>query len=749
MNISTFDYLLLFRKLDFMKNLLLTKIRIKRFAFLFFALFLSTTSVVADEGMWLISLISNNINKMNELGFKLTAEDIYSINHSSIKDAAVQLDDGSCSAEIISPKGLVLTNHHCAVSDVQNLSSIENNYLRDGFWAKMQTDELPVPGKTALILLKAEDVTERIFAQVGAYQNSADFFNRIEITTKQLKLETEMANKNIYARVVPMFNYNSFYLFVYNRYTDVRLVGVPPATIGNFGGDLDNWHWPRHTGDFTLYRIYTNAEGSPADYNSKNIPLKPKHHYPVSLKGIAEGDFAMVVGYPGQTFRYSSSEQAQQSRDLVAPWVDKYWGEYIQTIKEGMKSDPLAKIQYTNSHDGLVNIWQKEVWQAQSMKTFNVVEYLKGREDSLVAWAMADSVNRATYINGLPTIRQYYKKAQENNWDQLLRTITSLTNWPIEVNRYFYEVFDLFTLISTENPSKRKIKREAKRLAKNVDEIYKNYHADIDMRLYATALKSLIRYIPKDINDPILQSILKIENQEQVIPLLTKHFYEKSFFTSPQALKQFLKKPTLESLSNDPLFMLNISYELIHKQFLDSLSQIGPDYKYAMHTFTKGLLQMNSEKLNYPDANSTLRVSYGTVMGYKPSDAVSYRPFTYIDGIIEKNSTHEEVYAIPEKIRVLWNDRNYGEYADSTGSIPVSFITNNDITNGNSGSPVLNANGHLVGVAFDGNYEAMACDFAYDPSMQRTIICDIRYVLFVIDKCAEAKHLINEMTIVR
>lgn len=722
--------------------------RLKR-VFVVTVLLFTSNSLIADEGMWLISLISNNINKMNDLGFKLTAEDIYSINKSSLKDAAVQLDDGSCSAEIISPKGLILTNHHCAVGDVQNLSSIEHNYLRDGFWAKTQTDELPVPGKTALILLKAEDVTERIYAQVGAYQNSADFFNRIEIATKQLKLETEMADKNIYARIVPMFNYNSFYLFVYNRYTDVRLVGVPPATIGNFGGDLDNWHWPRHTGDFTLYRIYTNAEGNPADYNSKNIPLKPKHHYPVSLKGIGEGDFAMVVGYPGQTFRYSSSDQAQQSRDLVAPWVDKYWGEYIQIIKEGMKSDPLTKIQYTNSHDGLVNIWQKEVWQAQSMKTFSVVEYLKSREDSLIAWAMADSINRTSFINVMPTIRQYYKTAQENNWDELFRTLTSLTSWPIEVNKYFYEVYDLFTLISAENPSKRKIKREAKRIAKNVDEIYNDYHADIDMRLYATALKSLIRYIPKDINDPILQSIIKTENQDYIIPLLTKHFYEKSFFTSPQALKQFLKNPTLESLSNDPLFMLNISYELIHKQLLDSLSQIGPDYKYAMHTFTKGLLQMNSEKLSYPDANSTLRVSYGTVMGYKPSDAVSYRPFTYIDGIIEKNSTHEEAYAIPEKIRVLWSDKNFGEYTDSTGSIPVSFITNNDISNGNSGSPVLNANGHLVGVAFDGNYEAMACDFAFEPSMQRTIICDIRYVLFVIDKYAEAKHLINEMTIVR
>lgn len=722
--------------------------RLKR-VFVVTVLLLTTNSLVADEGMWLISLISNNINKMNDLGFKLTADDIYSINKSSLKDAAVLLDDGSCSGEIISPQGLLLTNHHCAVGDVQSLSSVESNYLRDGFWAKTQTDELPVPGKTALILLSADDVTERIYANIGAYQNSADFFNRIEIAAKQLKFETEMANKNIYARVVPMFNYNNFYLFVYNRYTDVRLVGVPPATIGNFGGDLDNWHWPRHTGDFTLYRIYTDAEGNPAGYNSKNIPLRPKHHYPISLKGIAEGDFTMVIGYPGQTFRYGSSYQAQQSRDKVAPWVDKYWGEYIQIIKDGMKTDPRAKIQYTNSHDGLVNIWQKEVWQAQSLKTFNVVQYLKSREDSLIAWAKSDSINRASVLKVMPTIKQYYKTAQENNWDELFRTLTSLTNWPIEVNKFFYEVFDLFKLISDEKPLKRKIKREAKRLEKRVDEMYKNYHADIDLQLYATALKSLIRYIPKDINDPILQSLIKVENQEQVLPLITKHFYEKSFFSSPQALKQFLKNPTIESLSNDPLFMLNISYELINKQLLDTLSKISPDYKYAMYIFTKGLLQMYGDKLSYPDANSTLRVSYGTVMGYKPTDAVSYRPFTYIDGIIEKNVTQEEAYTIPDKIRVLWNKRDFGEYADSTGSVPVSFISNNDITNGNSGSPVLNANGHLVGVAFDGNYEAMACDFAYEPTMQRTIICDIRYVLFIIDKYAEAKHLINELTIIK
>jgi hypothetical protein len=708
-----------------------------------------TNSAKADEGMWLISLISNNISEMQRMGLTLSADDIYNVNKSSLKDAAVLLDDGTCSAEIISSKGLMLTNHHCAISDIQLLSTLSQNFIRDGFWAKNLKEELQVPGKSALILKRVEDITDEILASIGSDYNSTTFFERVDLAMKQIKSNTEAKEKGSFVRITPLYHNNQFFLFVYNRYTDIRLVGVPPASIGNFGGDVDNWHWPRHTGDFTLYRIYTAPDGSPADFSKKNVPLKPKHHYPVSLKGLKEGDFTMVIGYPGQTFRFSTSFQAIQNRDVVAPWVDEYWGQFIRILKDGMKSNPETKIHYTDTHDGLVNYWQKDVWQSQSMKRFGVVEQFRQREDSLIAWAKRDSISRFQFIEAIPKINSYYQQAQEKHYDELLRSLTALTSWPISINKYFYEVYDLFQLLNTEKPSKRKIRIEAKRVKKRLNKSYQGFDSNVDMQLFGSALTSVVRYLPNNYNDDLLNRLKTNDNRELLIPLLVKHFYSKSYFSSPQALKRFLKKPRLDSLVNDPLFALNLSLEMLHKTIQDSISSHLPDYKFAMRTFTKGMLEMETDKLHYPDANSTLRLSYGMVKGYYPNDGIYFRPFTFIEGLIEKDDPSEDLFSVPSKIKQLWKSRDFGIYADSLGAMPICFITNNDITNGNSGSPVLNANGHIVGVAFDGNYEAMANDFAYESSMQRTIVCDIRYVLFIIDKYAGAKHLVDEMTIIR
>jgi hypothetical protein len=714
-----------------------------------FFLFFTAISAKADEGMWLISLISNNISEMQRLGLTLSADDIYNVNKSSLKDAAVLLDDGTCSAEIISPKGLMLTNHHCAISDIQLLSTLTDNYIRDGFWAKNLEEELPVPIKSALILKRIEDVTNEILASIGNDYTPATFFERADMAMKQMKAGIEAKEKGSFVRITPIFHHNQFFLFVYNRYTDIRLVGVPPASIGNFGGDVDNWHWPRHTGDFTLYRIYTSPDGSPASYSKKNVPYKPKHHYPVSLKGLKEGDFTMVIGFPGQTFRYSTSYQAIQNRDVVAPWVDEFWGQFIRSLKEGMNSNPETKIHYTDTHDGLVNYWQKDVWQSQSMKRFGVVEKFRQREDSIVVWAKSDSANRYHYIKSLPKINSYYQQAQEKHYDELLRSLNALTNWPISISKYFYEVYDLFQLLNTEKPSKRKIRLEAKRVRKRLEKSYQGFDSNVDMQLYGTALTSVVRYLPTYFNDDLLNRLITSEKSELLVPLVVKHFYSKSYFSSPLALKRFLKKPRLDSLVNDPLFALNLSLERLHKSIQDSISSQLPEYKYAMREFTKGLLAMDANKLHYPDANSTLRLSYGKVKGYYPNDGIYFKPFTHIDGLIEKDNPSEDLFTVPSKLKELWRTKNFGVYADSLGVMPVCFITDNDITNGNSGSPVLNAYGQIVGVAFDGNHEAMSSDFAYEPSMQRTIICDIRYVLFVIDKFAGAKHLVDEMTIIR
>jgi hypothetical protein len=702
-------------------------------------------SLLADEGMWLISLIHKNIAQMQKMGLTLTADDIYSINQSSLKDAVVQLDDGGCSAELISPLGLVLTNHHCAIGDIQYHSTSERNLIKDGFWAADFKEELHVPGKTALILKRVEDVTQRVLSSVD--WNNADFFENTAIVMDEIARDIEKRERGTHALVVPMYNHNQFFLFVYNRFTDVRLVGAPPSSIGNFGGDVDNWRWPRHTGDFSLYRIYTAPDGSPANYNKRNKPYKPKFHFSVSLEGVNEGDFAMVLGYPGTTYRHSSSFHASHERDIVAPWVDNVWGEFIGSIKNAMQDDPELKVQYTDTHDMLVNFWQKDTYQAQSMNRFNVVNRMTSRENELKEWVNESPDVRMQHIDALENMKSYYDLIGKNKFDELFRSLSALVSWPVGVGDKVYELYPLFELMYAEKPSKRKIKGESRKLQKRLSEIFKNYNSVIDQQLYSSALVSLVKNLPSEVNDPIL---LELSNQEYVeffIPLIIEQFYANSFLTSQKRFESFLKNPSIDSLSNDPLFMLHISYESLIAEVQDTINPQRVKLRFASRDFAKGLIEMNENSLHYPDANSTMRLSYGRVSGYYPRDGVYHKFSTYLDGKIEKENPSVDIFMIPPKIKSLWKSKDYGRYADERG-LPICFLTDNDITNGNSGSPVLNAKGHLIGVAFDGNYEAMACDFMYEYNMQRTIVTDIRYVLFVIDKFAGAKRLINEMTII-
>jgi V8-like Glu-specific endopeptidase len=703
-------------------------------------------SLRADEGMWLISLISKNIEEMQRLGLKLTAEDIYSINQSSLKDAVVQLDDGGCSAEIISPMGLVLTNHHCAVADIQHHSSAEKNLLRHGFWASNYEEELHVPGKTALILLRVEDVTERVKSMVT--DDDYGYLEQVANAMAAISSQVAESEKGTHVKVVQMFNYNQFFLFVYHRFTDVRLVGAPPSSIGNFGGDVDNWRWPRHTGDFALFRIYASPDGSPADYSKNNKPYQPKHHFTISLEGLNEGDFTMVIGFPGTTHRYSSSFHAAHERDVVAPWVDNVWGEFIGTIKNAMQTNESIKVGYTDTHDMLVNFWQKDTYQAKSMFRFNVVEHLRQREDSLKAWAASDSMARFIYTKSLFPIESYFRYVQNNQYEQQLRSINALIYWPTQVGDKIYESSDFIMTLINESNSKRKIRKEAKKFSKSVPTLFQNYFPTVDERLYSLALNSFISSLPDDDEDPLFTEIRMHEYPQIIVPILVNHFYQNSYFTSQNNLMNFLKKPVIDSLGSDPLFMLHLKYEYYNEKLQGNISPFKSRYDLAMHDFTKGILEMENDKLHYPDANSTMRLSYGKVIGYSPNDAIHYKPFTYLGGVIEKEDPNVAVFEVPTKLKNLWMENDFGPYANSDG-MPVCFITDNDITNGNSGSPVLNANGHLVGVAFDGNYEAMACDFVFEPSIQRTIVADIRYVLFVIDKFAGAKHLIREMTIIK
>jgi hypothetical protein len=705
-------------------------------------LFLFTWQIsVADEGMWMINLITRNMAQMEAQGIKLTAQDIYSINHSSIKDAVVQLDYGSCTAELISAKGLLLTNHHCGLEAIQLHSTPQKNLLKDGFFARNLKEELKVPGKTAMILVSVEEVTSQILNGINEKLASPEYFNVIYTKMDSLA-SVSTQNGKYYAVVKPMYNHNNFYLFLYERFLDIRLVAAPPSSIGNFGGDVDNWHWPRHTGDFSIFRIYTGPDGKPAEYSSKNIPYVPKRFLKISLNGIKDGDFAMIIGYPGTTYRYASSYEALQARDVLAPWKDKVWGEFIRTIKDAQAKDIKIKVDYTDKHDMLINFWQKDTWQAESMFRFNVVERLKSREDSLKSWVSQMPSSRTKYLSSIPMLSDYYKTYRENKWEEITGSLSALMDYPVDVNSNINACEELFTaMLSGKN-----VKKTAKIIRKRIPKIFEHYHANPDVWLYSTALKSLLDNTPDCPNIPMIQAIKQQPKVSQMMPMYAQSFYQRSYFTSPESLKKFLKTPVVDSIVKDPVFMLYQSCRLLYDSLSKTIRPKQSDYERAMQLYTKGLLEMESKTIHYPDANSTMRLTYGKVIGYKPVDGVECNPFTTLDGLIAKENPNMDVFNVPSKLKQLWLSKDYGRYGVN-GTVPVCFLTNNDITGGNSGSPTLDANGNLIGIAFDGNYEAMACDYAFEPEIQRTIVVDIRYVLFVIDKYAGAKNLIDEMNI--
>lgn len=708
---------------------------------------------MADEGMWLVNLLNQNIATMQTMGLKLTAEDIYSVNHSSLKDAIVQFDDGGCTGELVSAQGLFLTNHHCGVDAVQSKSSPENNLLKNGYWSKNLTEELPIEGKTALILVGIEDVTTKVLASVNNSLPNKDYFEQLR-TSMQI-IESETAEKTGYHVVVkPFFNNNAFYLFMYERYLDVRLVGVPPTSIGNFGGDVDNWHWPRHTGDFCIFRIYTSPDGKPAEYSPRNVPYKSKNFLKIDQKGVKEGDFAMIIGYPGSTYRYATSFEAQYARDIVAPWKRDVWGSFINIIKESQARDPKVKVDYTDKHDYLVNFYQKDTWQAESMYRFNVVDRLTAREDSFRVWVNQNPSMRSRYLTALPVIKGYYEQSVQNKWEALEGSLSALSFYPVDIYKnvnasgnFIQAIFEQGKPYSSYKFWKKdQIRTEAKLLKKNIPSIFDKYYYEPDLGLYIVAFGNLINNVGECSNLGLMNAIKQIPDINRLYPYYVQGFYQHSYFTSPKNLERLIKNPVSDSLLNDPLFILYHNYNALWDSIYPQMYSAKLDYEKAMQVYTKGLMEMNSDKQFYPDANSTMRLTYGKVIGYKPFDGMQYKPFTYLDGVMEKENPSLDVFLVDPKLKELWRNKDYGRYGVD-GKMPVCFLTDNDITGGNSGSPVMNGEGKLIGIAFDGNSEAMACDFMYEPDMQRTIIVDIRYVLFVIDKFAGAQNIINEMNI--
>ena len=708
--------------------------------------FLISSPSIADEGMWLPHLLKTlNENEMQLKGLKITAEDIYSVNESSLKDAIVALNGGSCTAEMISSEGLMLTNHHCVDNLLQTHSTVENNYLEDGFWAMSKSEELKNENLSATFLISIEDVTNLFKDSLSIELSEAERNKKISEISK--KIVSEKTDSTSYsARVRSFYGGNDFYLITYVTYKDVRLVGAPPSCIGKFGGDTDNWMWPRHTGDFALLRIYMAEDGSPADYSVDNIPYKPKHHLPIQLGGVENEDFTMIMGYPGRTNRYLTSFGVKEALEITYPEIIDIRTKKLEIMKSGMNSSKEINLQYAAKYSGIANYWKYFIGQSKGLKSMRVYDKKVETENMLKLWI--DSANtdiKEKYGNTLQILEEAYEK---NTKVALNRTyLTEAIFQGPEILSFSYTMKNRINALPKDKEAKSQAIRKLKKLAK---EFYKNYNAKVDQEMLAAMLEMYYYSVPKYQHSKIFK---KIENQLFGIKKLDFNYYAKnlfnrSYFSSEEKCLRLLKNPSKLLVEKDPAY---ITFSSIYNKYLEELYPIRKEVRDLQRKgnrlFISALREMDTIKKFYPDANSTMRVTYGNVRDYKPGEAMLYDYYTTINGVIEKEDPTNDEFIVPKKLKKLYKDRDFGRYSDNDGNLRVNFISNNDITGGNSGSPVINAWGEIVGTAFDGNWEAMSGDIAFEKNIQRTISVDIRYILFVIDKYANASYLIDEMTL--
>ena len=697
-------------------------------------------TVKADEGMWLPLLLSDNEAEMQELGLQLTAEDIYSINKSSLKDAVVSLG-GFCTAEIISDQGLLLTNHHCAFGQIQSHSTVSNDYLTDGFWAMDKSEELPNEGLSVSFLVRMEDMTARINAAL-------DTVSEEERKGVIRKLSAEIvaeatADTHYNARVKSFFGGNDFYLMVYETFTDVRLVGAPPSSIGKYGGDTDNWMWPRHTGDFALLRVYTAPDGTPAEYSEENIPLKPKHHFPVSLDGVQEGDYAMIMGFPGSTDRYLTSYGIQQALDQKNPTIVNIRDKKLSIMREHMDAKEKVRIQYASKYASTANYWKYFIGQSKGLKRMKVYDKKKALEDEFTAWVNADEARTEKYGDALTMIADAYYDNQKINVNRIFLN-EAIFQGP-EVFYFLYQVEDIIKNLPEDAKERRLAINDLKDMARSH---FKNYNKDLDQDLFSGMLSLYEQNVSKSQQADAFEKVRMHWYTKGDWEKFAAYVYKTSPFVDRSKFWAFLENPSMMRIEKD------YAYRMFKSIFDHYMAEIGPsrwDIRDRMdegeRLFIAGLREMQTDRKFYPNANSTMRLTYGTVGDYVPGDAMHYDFVTTMDGLMAKEDASNDEFIIPARLKELYEVGDYGRYADENGDLIINFISSNDITGGNSGSPVLNAYGDLIGTAFDGNWEAMSGDIAFENEVQRTISVDIRYTLFVIDKFAGAGHLVDEMTI--
>ncbi len=712
-------------------------------AFIAALFLLGTPTVKADEGMWLPMFVKRlNYVDMQKQGLQLTPEEIYSVNNSSLKDAIVRLGGGFCTGEIISDQGLMLTNHHCGFSVIQENSTKENNYLRDGFWAMKNADEIPA-GFSVSFLVKMEDVTKDILPLLGVELTEAQRAEKADSIINALK-EVAGTDNDYDVQIKSFYNGNEYYMFIYETFGDVRFVGAPPSSIGKYGGDTDNWMWPRHTGDFTLFRVYADADNKPTkEYKEDNKPYTPKHSLPVNIGDRRAGDYSMIFGYPGSTDRYLSSYGVEMAVNIEQPAIVKLRRQVLDIYEAEMAKDEQIYINYADKQASVANYWKYFKGQTAGLKRLKIYDKKKNEENAFEAWVAKDSKRVDEYKNVISNYDQGY---QELSKIILKSTYDIEAIYRVEAISLAWRGRGLLAALGSDDDDK---KAKAIASAKSAAEKhFKEYSYTIDKQVFAAMMKAYSMDIPADQQPKMFKDL--VAKFKGDFTKMADKIYSKSIFTSSERMMDFLEKPKASAIEKDYLYQ--IAKTIILEDYVQNLGAqkkvINEKLDNASRLYLKGIREMNPSKAYAPDANSTMRVTYGSVKDYFPRDAVYYNYYTTIEGIMEKEDPKNPEFVVPAKLKELYMKKDYGQYANSKGEMIVNFISNNDITGGNSGSPVINGRGELIGTAFDGNWEAMSGDIAFETELQRTISVDIRYTLFIIDKYAGAKHLIDEMKIV-
>jgi len=716
--------------------------RIFSIAFIALTAILFAPTSQAQEGMWLMHTLEEiNEESMQNSGFRLDADDIYDINNASLKDAIIRLNGGSCTAEVISSQGLVLTNHHCAYGAIQGFSSPENDYLTDGFFALSKDQEMNIEGFEVSFLVRIDDITDRILANVTNEMSEDERTQAIQ--TAQNEINTEYAEGDVhgYQYEVKSFYYgNEFYMFIYNTYRDIRLVGAPPESVGKYGGDTDNWMWPRHTGDFSMLRIYADADNNPADYSESNVPYTPKRHLKISMDGVDQGDFTMVMGYPGSTDRFLSSWGIEQALALYNPSVVDVRDLKLKTMKEHMDEDLGVRIQYAAKYAQTANYWKYYIGQSKGLKALNVQGQKEAIEARFSSWATSSPELEAEYGEALNLIEAYYVATDATAKADAYALEAGLIGSDITLFavRFGRTAPGLFSGDADQ------ISETKARLSGLCDDFFKDYDMATDRDLFI----NLMTKYQTDIAPENLPSFFaNVDNKYKgSIERYATKMYAKSFLVNEESARNFIANPSEKALNKD--LAVNAAMSILQTYFGSMESEAQAKYDRGYRLFVKGLREMQPNKAFYPDANSTMRCTYGPVGDYSPADAVQYDFVTTANGILQKMDNTDPEFVVPARLEELLKARDYGQYVDESGELVICFLHGTDITGGNSGSPVMNANGDLIGLAFDGNWEAMSGDIAFEPALQRTISVDIRYVLWIVDKFAGATNIIDELDLV-